>query len=363
MAETTGNLGLPLMVAGQAQKHITHNEALLILDLLVQGAVLDHDRSEPPAAPQEGACHIVAAGASGAWAGKQGQIAAFLNNGWLFLQPKAGWRLHLLSTQEALHFDGSIWRSTAQMAARFDRLGLNATADGTNRLNLSAAASLFNHAGAGHQVKINKAAVAETASLLFQTGYAGRAEMGLTGADDFSIKVSADGTSFIEALRFSRSTGLAAGEAVVQSASDVGAGRLLKVGAGYQQLDQSLYRRGNILGTVSQTAGQVSGALIERGSTGNGEYSRFADGTQMVWMKKSITPVASVVSTSAWTFPQPFVSAAAVVVQLSVQNATPSSEVISLSYANQTASGCDLKLYRTSATATEIAAMAIGRWI
>jgi hypothetical protein len=64
-------------------------------------------------------------------------------------------------------------------------VGVNAAADSTNRLAVSSVASLFNHAGAGHQMKINKNAAADTASILFQTGFSGRAEMGTAGSDDY----------------------------------------------------------------------------------------------------------------------------------------------------------------------------------
>jgi hypothetical protein len=86
-------------------------------------------------------------------------------------------------------------------------LGVNASADPTTRFAVAAAASLFNHAGAGHQHKINKNAAADTASLLFQTGFSGRAEMGTTGDDDFHFKVSADGSAWHEAIVVERSTG------------------------------------------------------------------------------------------------------------------------------------------------------------
>ena len=59
-------------------------------------------------------------------------------------------------------------------------------------------------------VDLNKAGVAETASLLYQTAFSGRAEMGLAGNDDFSIKVSPDGTTFTEALRVDAATGAVA---------------------------------------------------------------------------------------------------------------------------------------------------------
>jgi len=42
-----------------------------------------------------------------------------------------------------------------------------------------------------------------------------------------------------------------------------------------------LYSRDSVLGTVSQSAGVPTGAIIESGSNANGEYTRWADGTQI----------------------------------------------------------------------------------
>ncbi|MFN0217613.1 MAG: DUF2793 domain-containing protein [Hyphomicrobium sp.] len=86
-------------------------------------------------------------------------------------------------------------------------LGVNANGDTTNRLSVTSPAALFNHAGAGHQVKVNKNAAGDTASFLFQTGFSGRAEIGTTGDDDFHFKVSADGSTFNEALILNKTTG------------------------------------------------------------------------------------------------------------------------------------------------------------
>lgn len=86
-------------------------------------------------------------------------------------------------------------------------VGVNATADTTNRLSVASPASLFNHEGAGHQVKVNKNAAANTASFLFQTGFSGRAEIGTTGDDDFHFKVSPDGTAWKEGIKIDKSTG------------------------------------------------------------------------------------------------------------------------------------------------------------
>ncbi|MCC0809144.1 DUF2793 domain-containing protein, partial [Methylobacterium sp. W2] len=48
MSQTTDNLALPLIAAAQAGKHVTHNEALVVLDRLVQLACLDKDLTAPP---------------------------------------------------------------------------------------------------------------------------------------------------------------------------------------------------------------------------------------------------------------------------------------------------------------------------
>ena len=72
---------------------------------------------------------------------------------------------------------------------------------------MASEATLLTHDGAGHQVKINKAAVADTASLLFQTNWSGRAEMGTAGGDDFAVKVSADGAAWQTGLSVEAATG------------------------------------------------------------------------------------------------------------------------------------------------------------
>lgn len=108
MTDMTPRLGLPYLLAGQAQKEITHNEALNLLDLLAQATVRDRTHSAPPASPALGDCHVVAAGASGAWSGKDGQIAAWYG-GWRFAAPRPGWSLWVEAERRALRWDGGGW--------------------------------------------------------------------------------------------------------------------------------------------------------------------------------------------------------------------------------------------------------------
>ncbi len=211
MADLSPILSLPLIQAAQAQKHVTHNEAVMRLDLLVQLTVDDRSLTAPPVSPTEGQRFIVAVGAVGVWAGQAGQIALWLDGVWQFVAPQDGWRAWVLAEGQEVVFDGTTWvaREAPPLPANLgvDRIGISATADATNRLALSSDASLFNHAGQGHQVKVNKSAAGQTASLLFQTGFSGRAEMGTMGDDDFAIKVSANGGSYVDALKVSAAVG------------------------------------------------------------------------------------------------------------------------------------------------------------
>lgn len=99
MADTTTNLLLPYILASQAQKHVTHNEALRLLDGLVNLTVEDRSRSAPPANPVEGAAYLVAAGATGLWAGWSGDIALWADGAWMRLPARIGWQAWVIAEQ------------------------------------------------------------------------------------------------------------------------------------------------------------------------------------------------------------------------------------------------------------------------
>lgn len=215
MSDDTPLLNLPLILPAQAQKHVTHNEALRLLDITVQLAVLDRDLNTPPATPQEGDRYIVGPAPTGAWEGRANQIAAFWGGIWAFVTPGNGWLARLLDESVTLVHQGGVWSHANPTPETLPRLGIATTPDATNRLAVASPATLLTHGGAGHQVKVNKATAADTASLLFQTNFSGRAEIGLAGSDAFSVKVSANGTSFATALSADPVTGtLAAPEGI-----------------------------------------------------------------------------------------------------------------------------------------------------
>ncbi|SIS92196.1 DUF2793 domain-containing protein [Phaeovulum vinaykumarii] len=358
MSDATTHLGLPYLLAAQAQKHVTHNEALRLLDAIVQLSVLDRTRTAPPASPADGNRHLVASGATGLWAGWDLNIAFWVDGAWIRLVPRTGWLVWVAAEGVFLVWTGSAWEivgeprdvsdavfslvndadptkkatfslagittgttrsftlpntsselailagtqtftgnktfsgtltasgtvtvlaasasiGTATTTATYGMgtgatttgvtktvnlgtggasgsttvvnigsatagaggttvvntptvtfanavtqvgmpqanltaqlMGLGgATADSYNRLSVNTPAVLLNDAGAGIEATVNKAAPANDASFAFKTGFSARALIGLLGSDDFSIKVSPDGSAFHDAIKIDHASG------------------------------------------------------------------------------------------------------------------------------------------------------------
>jgi hypothetical protein len=372
MPDDTDILGLPLILPNQAQKHVTHNEALAVLDVIVQLAVITRDQTVPPALAVTGDRHIVPAGATLDWAGRAGHVAVMTAAGWQFHAPNPGWQAQVLAEGQVAVFDGLVWTTPSEGALVVAKLGVSASPDVTNRLAVTSPATLLNHAGAGHQLKLNKAAAGETASLLFQTGFSGRAEMGTAGTDEFSIKTSADGSSFQTGIRVAPAGVFldlpVGGLGVTQTAADTTAGRLVKVG------DYGLgaaagtvaYGRGNLLGAVSQSAGVPTGAVIERGSNADGEFVRLADGTLIctrtnLSAANASTALGSLFRSSAsvtWTYPAAFVAAPAVTGAVDDADCW----ITTAGAPGTTTAALRVMAAVTKAAALNFRAVAVGRW-
>lgn len=213
--ENTPKHTLPYIMAAQAQKHVTHNEALRALDALIQLSVKSRTEAIPPADPQEGDAYLVTANGQGDWLEHDGWFAAYQDGAWAFHRPKPGWLVWVEDESQLLvhgtdefHELFDLLVGGIKTLQNLTLLGVNATADASNPFAVAAGKCLFNHAGSDQRIVINKASEGNTASLVFQDNWSGRAEFGLAGEDDFSIKVSADGSTFLTALRVDRTTGI-----------------------------------------------------------------------------------------------------------------------------------------------------------
>ncbi|EFL89532.1 DUF2793 domain-containing protein [Ahrensia sp. R2A130] len=216
--ETTHTLSLPYIIAAQAQKHVTHNEALRMLDALTQIAVASRIVASPPTTPAGGECWLVPdTGAAGEFAGHGGELAVFQDGAFTFLTPKLGWSVYVADegVQIVLGLNG--WQDLVSGSGSGNggggvtgQLGLNAAASTTTRLAVGSDNSLFTHDVDGsHRMAINREDTASTASMIWQTGFQADAELGLTGLDDMALKVRSSGGDWANALTVDRETGLA----------------------------------------------------------------------------------------------------------------------------------------------------------
>lgn len=152
--------------------------------------------------------------------------------------------------------DGEAFRAPLP---RTPMLGINTDADETRRLSVASESTLLDHAGGDHCVTINKAAETHTASVIFQDGYSGRAEIGLNGSDALSLKVSADGSTWQEAVAVDPATG--------------------HVGIGAAPTDRLRVNGGNLrVGWHAISAWETAGgAAMEIGIYGSGDRPAYFD--------------------------------------------------------------------------------------
>ena len=239
---TTSHLGMTLVEQSQAQKEITVNQALTRVDAFLNNGAKSQSTSTPPGSPASGDLYIVGSSPTGAWTGQAGKLA-YYDQGWYFVVPNEGAVLWVNDEDVAYSYNGTSWILTTQ---NLSKVGVNATADATNRLSVASDAVLFNHNGSGVQVKLNKNATANTASFLYQTGFSGRAEFGTIGDDSFTLKVSSEGTIWLNALKVVVVTGRVAFKSIATDISAAGSNQ-----AGATALTKSI----NVVSTVSSGQG------------------------------------------------------------------------------------------------------------
>lgn len=122
MADTY-QFGLSLVSGAQAQKHVTVNEGLAVLDAVTQLRVISASITTPPTAAQDGSAYLVPVGATGDWASHEGEIAVVVNGGWRYVVPKTGWQLFNVELGINQLFDGTEWLDCA-LAATLNGAGI-----------------------------------------------------------------------------------------------------------------------------------------------------------------------------------------------------------------------------------------------
>ncbi|MFK7880363.1 DUF2793 domain-containing protein [Roseobacter sp.] len=215
MADISSSLSLPFIQPSQAQKHVTHNEALRILDVVTQLAVLADDQSTPPQSPAEGDRYIIDSSATDAWSGHVGDVALFENGGWQFFSPKSGWRAYVTSREALIVHDGSDWidldSAEIQDIEAFG-LGMTSLPDTpfAAKLNTALWTGLYQaDGGTGSMItRLNKENAPDDAGFVFQQDFNTRGLFGLFGSNNLRLATSTDGIVFQEGLSVDVATGI-----------------------------------------------------------------------------------------------------------------------------------------------------------
>ena len=109
---STPNMGLPEMPQNSMQPSVPYNAAMQRIDALTQLVPLDKDLTTPPVtvAGDAGKTWIVGPAATGAWAGKDGQIAICTGATlWDFVPPKNGWKAFVIDEGADYRYNGTAW--------------------------------------------------------------------------------------------------------------------------------------------------------------------------------------------------------------------------------------------------------------
>ncbi|MEE2527222.1 DUF2793 domain-containing protein [Hyphobacterium sp. HN65] len=212
--ESSPRLGLDYVMAAQAQKHVTVNETFRRLDALVQASANSRSVDIEPVSPSEGDAYILGENLVGNnWALMQpNSLAVFRDSEWAEIMPSTGWRVWLEDSEELLVFDGSDWKSYTALISviqQLARLGVGTQADEANPFAAKLNTALWTALGVAEggtgdlRCTLNKESGANILSLLFQSDYEGRAEIGLIGDNNLLLKLSSDGVSWVDVLRAS----------------------------------------------------------------------------------------------------------------------------------------------------------------
>jgi len=210
--EISPRLALPLLAGGQMQKHVTVNEALCRLDALIQIAVVSRTAADQPTEPEEAQAWILPDDAAGsAWDSMEaGTLAVRQGGGWLGVQAPLGTIAFVADEDQFVVRTADAWTPLGALLGRVEGLGglgIGTAPDATNEFAARLNAALFvarpeAEDGTGDvRLSLSKEASGDVASVVFQTAFGGRAEIGLAGDDAFAVRVSADGGTWREALK------------------------------------------------------------------------------------------------------------------------------------------------------------------
>jgi hypothetical protein len=217
----TKHLQLPLLAPAQAQKHVTHNEALLTLDVLCQASVISRSFNSPPENPVAGDRYLVCQSTNldqnnHPWNGKTNALALWRDSSWHYFYPQFGWLIFVQSEQQFVFWNGQNWEnlnSSSKIMNNIKELGVGTSADSANKIALKtnrilSTALSEEEGGAGDlECAFNKSSHSKKISFLFQEDYEDRIRIVFDENGYLVLSISPDGLIWNIALSINPKSG------------------------------------------------------------------------------------------------------------------------------------------------------------
>ena len=163
---TTPKLSLPVLTEGATNSETTANETFQQIDALLPGRVEDRDLTAPPGSPSDGDLYIVAASATGDWAGQDGNLALWnTGTGWQFFSPVGGMTIFVQDEKELLCYSSqesewfpaqSRWSTTEHWTGRYGKGGSKIYAKCLEGISVASGGTLVNTAHGITNLDLNK---------------------------------------------------------------------------------------------------------------------------------------------------------------------------------------------------------------
>lgn len=86
----TPNLSIDLIHPNQSQKELTINEALTIIDSVLNNSIININVNNIPLNPASGDLYHIGDSATGEWENYLGHMAVYTDGGWRYFMPRHG---------------------------------------------------------------------------------------------------------------------------------------------------------------------------------------------------------------------------------------------------------------------------------
>lgn len=262
--------------------------AVQVRALVAKAAIIEASRpsygvvsvgsNTPPGSPVTNDMYVVGTSPTGAWSGQANALAQWTGSAWQFTAPEGGTTAVSAATNATYIFSGTAWNAYVAPSSFIATL-MDDADEAAARTTLGAfAASGVSGYGA---TLIDDADAAEAQETLGISAYVSTLlDAADAAAARTTLGMTTIGSDLVTAADAAAARVLLGGTALRSLGTLTGAAGSFARFTGTGATDAAMQA---IVGTVSQSSGTPTGAIIETGTGTNGRFIKFADGTLICW--------------------------------------------------------------------------------